>query len=64
MHQGSTVNLNKSSMAKVMLVGMLLCALACWMYAIAVALMRVRRIMLEREKDTLWVREELAREAR
>ena len=24
----------------------------------------VRRIMLEREKDTLWVREELAREAR
>ena len=51
-------------MATTMLWGMLLCALACWMYAIAVALMRVRRIMLEREKDTLWVREELAREAR
>ena len=64
LHQGSSVNLTKSSMATTMLWGMLLCALACWMYAIAVALMRVRRIMLEREKDTLWVREELAREAR
>ena len=63
LHQGSSVNLAKSSMATTMLWGMLLCALACWMYAIAVTLMRVRRIMLEREKDTLWVREELAREA-
>ena len=63
LHQGSTVNLTKSSMATTMLWGMLLCALACWMYAIAVALMRVRRIMLEREKDTAWVREELAKEA-
>ena len=59
LHQGSTVNLNKSSMAKVMLVGMLLCALACWMYAIAVTLMRVRKIMLERERHTEWVKAEL-----
>ena len=62
LHQGSSVNLTKSSMAAVMLWGMLLCALACWMYSIAVALMRVRRIMLERERHALWVREELARE--
>ncbi len=60
LHQGSTVNLQKSSMAKVMLVGMLLCALACWMYSIAVALMRVRKIMLERERHTEWVKQELA----
>lgn len=59
LHQGSTVNLNKSSMAGVMFVGMLLCALSCWMYSIAVALMRVRRIMLEREQHTQWVREVL-----
>ena len=59
LHQGSTVNLQKSSMAMTMLWGMLLCALACWMYSIAVALMRVRHIMLERERDTLWVREVL-----
>ena len=63
LHQGSSVNLTKSSMATTMLWGMLLCALACWMYSIAVALMRVRRIMLEREKDTQWVRDELAKEA-
>lgn len=62
LHQGSTVNIGRSSMARVMLVGMLLCALACWMYAIAVALMRVRRIMLERERHTEWVKAELSRE--
>ena len=63
LHQGSSVNLAKSSMAMVMLWGMLLCALACWMYAIAVGLMRVRRIMLERERHTEWVKNELAGEA-
>jgi heme exporter protein C len=42
-------------MALMMLWGMLLCALACWMYAIAVALMRARTIMLERERHTEWV---------
>ena len=61
LHQGASVSLTKSpSMAATMLWGMLLCALACWMYAIAVALMRVRTIMLEREQDTDWVRTELA----
>ena len=60
LHQGSSVSLTKSpSMAMTMLWGMLLCALACWMYAIAVALMRVRIIILERERHTDWVREEL-----
>ena len=60
LHQGSSVSLTRSpSMATTMLWGMLLCALACWMYAIAVSLMRVRGIILERERETLWVREEL-----
>lgn len=60
LHQGSSVSLTKSpSMATTMLWGMLLCALACWMYSIAVALMRVRIIILEREKHTEWVRSEL-----
>ena len=60
LHQGASVSLTRSpSMAKVMLIGMLLCALACWMYAIAVTLMRVRNIMLERERHSEWVREEL-----
>jgi heme exporter protein C len=57
LHQGASVSLTRApSMAALMLWGMLLCALACWMYSIAVALMRVRMIMLERERHTDWVR--------
>jgi len=44
------------SMAITMLWGMLVMALACWMYSIAVSLMRVRAIMLERERHTDWVK--------
>jgi heme exporter protein C len=43
-----------------MLTGMLVMALAFWMYSIAVALARVRVIILERESNTKWVRQELA----
>ena len=39
-----------------MLWGMLLMALAFWMYSIAVALARVRNIILERERHADWVR--------
>ena len=61
LHQGASVSLTKApSMAAMMLWGMLLCALGCWMYSIAVGLMRVRAIMLERERHTDWVRELLA----
>jgi hypothetical protein len=35
----------------------LIMSLAFWMYAIAVALMRVRAIILEREAHTEWVKE-------
>jgi heme exporter protein C len=30
---------------------------ACWLYAIAVALARVRSIILERERNTVWITE-------
>jgi len=57
LHQGASVSLTRSpSMAKTMLIGMLLMALAAWMYSIATALARVRRIILERERDAEWVR--------
>ena len=59
LHQGSSVNLSKSSMAEVMLWSMLLMALCFWMYSIAVAFARVRTIMLERERHTDWVKAEL-----
>jgi len=42
-------------MASIMLTGMLLMTLACWMYAIAVALSRLRSIILERERRADWV---------
>jgi heme exporter protein C len=45
-----------------MLWGMLIMALAYWMYAIAAVLIRVRTIILEREKRTDWVRELVAKE--
>jgi heme exporter protein C len=60
LHQGSSVNLTKSSMAETMLWGMLLMAICFWMYSIAVAFMRVRTIMLERERHTDWVKTLLA----
>lgn len=62
LHQGASVSLTKSpSMAAIMLWGMLIMALAFWMYSIAIALWRVRVIILERERDTEWVKNLLAR---
>jgi len=57
LHQGASVSLTRSpSMAKTMLLGMLLMALAAWMYSIAVSLARLRKLILERERDAEWVR--------
>ena len=42
-----------------MLWGMLLMALAFWMYSIAVSLLRLRVIMLERERHSEWVKHAL-----
>jgi len=50
LHQGASVSLTKApSMAAAMLTGMLLMALAAWLYSIAAALVRVRCIIRERE---------------
>jgi heme exporter protein C len=57
LHQGASVSLTSSpSMASTMLTGMLLMVVAFWMYAIAVALARVRNIILARERHTEWVK--------
>ena len=42
-----------------MFAGMLLVAVAFWLYTIAAALLRVRRIILERERSAQWVTEYL-----
>jgi heme exporter protein C len=59
LHQGASVSLKGSSMAHTMLWAMLLMALAFWLYAIAIALYRVRTLMLDRERHTHWAREVL-----
>lgn len=58
LHQGASVSLTKApSMATVMLIGMLLMVGACWMYAAAASLARVRCIILERERHADWLQE-------
>ncbi len=58
LHQGSSVSLTRSpSMAATMLTGMLIMALAFWMYSIAASLHRASSIVLERERRSEWARE-------
>jgi heme exporter protein C len=59
LHQGPTwrPGEGKVSMDPTMQVGMYLMLFACWFYAIAMTFWRVRSIILERERDTQWVRE-------
>lgn len=58
LHQGATVSVTEgSSMSTIMLQAMLIMTFAFWAYSVAVAMYRVRSIILEREKDTRWVSE-------
>lgn len=58
LHQGSSINMGAApKMAATMFEGMIVMALAFWMYTIAVTLMRVRCIILERERNSGWVKE-------
>ncbi len=63
LHQGATIKPSGTSMDAIMLQGMLVMAFAAWFYTIAVSLVRVRRIILERERHTEWVKTLLAKEA-
>src|SRR5512134_1303189 len=50
LHQGATISMTAApKMASIMLTAMLLMTFAAWFYAIAVALVRVRAIIVERE---------------
>jgi heme exporter protein C len=60
LHQGATISMTTApKMASTMLLAMLLMTFAFWAYAFAVVFMRTRAIVLEREKDTDWVRARL-----
>jgi heme exporter protein C len=57
LHQGSSINLTRApSMAMTMVLGMLILALAFWAYTIAVSLMRLRCIVIERERHSEWIK--------
>jgi heme exporter protein C len=62
LHQGASVRPGGSSMAAIMVVGMLVMVFAFWMYAIAAVLHRVRSVVLERERRNTWVQQLLAQE--
>jgi heme exporter protein C len=56
LHQGSSVSMVAApKMAAVMLTGMMVMALAAWFYAIAVAMVRIRCIIAEREQGAAWL---------
>jgi heme exporter protein C len=55
LHQGATIKPGGSSMADIMLTGLLVMVFAFWSYAIGMVLLRVRALILEREKRAQWV---------
>ena len=55
LHQGSSVKLSGTSMHIAMQQAMFTMLAAMWLYVIAIALLRVRSIILERERNTQWV---------
>lgn len=60
LHQGASIKATGSSMSTPMLTGMLVMVFAFWMYAIALVLVRVRAVILERERRSAWAREAVA----
>jgi heme exporter protein C len=57
LHQGATIKFGGTSMHIAMQQSLFIMMLACWLYAIAVVLARVRSIILERERNTTWITE-------
>ncbi len=57
LHQGATIKMSGTSMHIAMQQGMFTMLAAIWLYVIAVSLMRVRSIILERERNSQWVAE-------
>jgi heme exporter protein C len=65
LHQGASVSMGGgSSMGGIMLATMLIMTFGFWAYSIAVAMQRVRNIILERERDSTWVKELIAKEGK
>ena len=59
LHQGASISVTAApKMAATMLAAMGIMALGFWMYSVAVTLMRVRCLILERERHAAWVQTE------
>jgi heme exporter protein C len=54
---------DKSTMDETMKITMLIMTFGCWAYTIAIAMQRVRNIILEREHGAQWVRELIGEKA-
>lgn len=60
LHQGATIRVGAAStIAPVMLQGLIWCTVACWAYAFAVVFTRTRAIVFERERESLWLQRRL-----
>ena len=57
LHQGATITTKSFKMAPSMLQAMLILLAACWIYSVAVVLVRVRCIIREREREAAWLAE-------
>ena len=57
LHQGATIKFTGTSMQIAMQQAMFTMLLACWLYSIAMVLARVRSIILNRERNTVWINE-------
>ena len=56
LHQGASVSVSAAPrMASIMLIGMLIMAIAFWLYTIATALARTRILIREREAQSAWI---------
>ncbi|MCX7209182.1 MAG: heme ABC transporter permease CcmC [Burkholderiales bacterium] len=56
LHQGASLSVSAAPrMASIMLIGMLIMAIAFWLYAIATALARTRILIREREAQSAWI---------
>src|SRR5215467_7433445 len=60
LHQGATITKSSFKMAPSMAAAMLILLGACWLYSIAVVLVRVRYIIREREQEAPWLVEATA----
>jgi len=56
LHQGASVSVSAAPrMASIMLIGMLIMAIAFWLYSIATSLARTRILIREREAQSAWI---------